>query len=118
MIKVWKQYTSDLDRAYPMYALSVFQTNDVSTTFDIVELLPDFIKSQLIEINSACGVDGLTPRKLSLYTSDGANFLLNYPRPFTQDLIDYLTRNINVAAFELIGEKTKYSRLQRMLDNV
>lgn len=115
---VWQNYRSDLGRAYPMYALSIFQTNDVDSSVNPIDLLPTAIQALAIEVKYPCGVSGITPRQLSLWASDGANFTLTYPVPFDENLAQYLTANIDVAAWEFIGEKIKYGRLRRLLDNV
>ena len=113
---VWRDYKTDLDRVYPMFALSIRQLNDVPSDIDPVSLLPEAIASQLIENKYPCGVEGLTPRYLILWDSNGAQWRLNYPQPFSQNLFDFLTLNLNVAAFEFVGERLKYGRLRRMLD--
>lgn len=118
MIKVWQNYTSDLGRAYPMFALSVTQVNDVDTNLNPINLLPPAIRDRRIEVKNACAVNLLTPRSLILWTSDGAQFQITYPQPFSQALFDYLTLNVNVAAFEFVGERLRYGRLRRLLDNV
>ncbi len=118
MVQVWRSYVSDLGRAYPMFALSVEQLNDVGTTQNAIALLPPSILTNLLEVNNPCGVDGLTPRSLFIYASDGALFSISYPLPFTQALFDYLTVNSAVAAFEFVGERLKYGRLRRLLENV
>lgn len=114
---VWRSYTSDLGRVYPMLALSTRQINDVSSDINSVELLPIQIQAFLLDV-TPCAVDGLTPRFLILWSTDGAQFQLNYPQPFSQNLVDFLTFNLNVTAFEFVGEKLKYGRLRRMLNNV
>ena len=118
MARVWKSYISDGSRIYPIFGLSVRQLNDVPSDTNPVELLPKSIRNQLIEVKYPCGVQGLTPRYLILCASDGGQFQLSYPQPFTQNLYDFLTLNTNVAAFEFVGERLKYGRLKRMLDNV
>lgn len=118
MALVWRSYLTDLGRAYPMYALSSQQVNDVSTNINPLDLLPPGILGNLIEVNNSCGVGGLTPRYLSLFAIDGAQFRVSYPQPFSQDLFDYLTLNTQVQAFEFVGERIKYGRLRRMLENV
>lgn len=115
---VWRGYKTDLDRVYPMFALSSVQLNDVLSNIDPVSLLPEAIASQLIENKHPCGVDGLTPRYLIFWDKNGASFKLNYPQPFSQNLFDFLTLNTDVAAFEFVGERLKYGRLKRLLDNV
>ena len=115
---VWQGYRTDLDRTYPMFALSLSQLNNVSSNIDPVSLLPQAIASQLIENKYPCGVEGLTPRYLILWDSNGAQWRLNYPQPFSQNLFDFLTLNTSVAAFEFVGERLKYGRLKRLLDYV
>ena len=90
---VWQNYLTDLGRAYPMYVLSAQQINDIDTNINPVDLLPPAILANLIDVQHPCGVDLLTPRYLVLYTIDGAQFKLNYPQPFSQNLFDYLTLN-------------------------
>ena len=118
MVGVWQNYSSDLDRAYPMFALSSRQVNDISTNLNPLDLLPPAIRNKAIEVKNACAVSLLTPRSLILWTSDGAQFQITYPQPFSQALFDYLTLNTNVSAFEFVGECLKYGRLRRLLDNV
>ena len=115
---VWRSYLTDLGRAYPMYALSLLQVNDIPTNINPVDLLPPVISANLIDVKYPCGVGLLTPRYLVLYANDGAQFELTYPQPFSQNLFDYLTLNLNVTAFEFVGEKIKHGRLRRMLENV
>lgn len=118
MVLCWRSYQTDLDRAYPMFALSVRQINEVVSEFNPIDNLPPFINQLLIEVNNPCGVGGLTPRQLILFASDGGQFSLSYFQPFDQALFDYLTANTAVAAFEFIGERLKYGRLRRLLENV
>lgn len=118
MVQVWRAYSTDLGRVYPMYALQIQQINDVSTLVNAVDLLPNAIASELIEVNNPCSVSGLTARKIALFTSDGARLVINYPRPFSQNLADYLTATTAITAWELIGERIVDGRLRRMLDNV
>ncbi|NJO99188.1 MAG: hypothetical protein HC775_16730 [Hyellaceae cyanobacterium CSU_1_1] len=118
MAKVWRSYRTDQGRVYPIYPLSVAQINDVTSTVDAIDLLPTTIATEIIEVQHPCAVSGLTPRKIALFTSDGARFLINYPLPFSQNLANYLTATIAVTAWELIGERIVYGRLMRMLDNV
>lgn len=118
MVQVWRAYATDLGRIYPMYPLSLQQINDVSSSVNALDLLPNAIGSELIEVNNPCSVSGLTARKIALFTSDGARFLINYPRPFSQNLADYLTANLAITAWEFIGERIVDGRLRRMLDNV
>lgn len=118
MVLCWRSYQTDLDRAYPMFALSLSQTNEVVSEFNPLSNLPNSVSQLLIEISNPCGVGGLTPRQLALFASDGGQFLLSYPQPFDLALFDYLTANTAVAAFEFIGERLKYGRLRRLLENV
>lgn len=118
MIQVWRNYFTDLNRAYPMYALSREQINDTSTNIDPIDLLPPAILTNLIKVKYPCAVRELTPRQLVLFAADGGQFRLNYPLPFTQALSDYLTANTSVQAFEFVGERIRYGRLRRMLENV
>ena len=129
---VWQNYRTDLGRAYPMFVLSArfrnslpelsanssFQLNDSNSNINPLDLLPESIVVQLIEVEHPCAVEGLTPRYLILWASDGGQFQLNYPQPFSQNLYEFLTLNTNVAAFEFVGERLKYGRLKRLLDNV
>lgn len=115
---VWRAYRTDLGRSYPMYALTFFQVNDIPSDLDVLNLLPPAIQTQLIEVKYPCGVQMLTPRTLTLFTSDGGQFRLNFPLPFDQGLFDFLTANTDVAAFEFTGERLKYGRLRRILENV
>ena len=116
---VWQQYQSDLGRAYPMYALSIRQVNDVpSNTTNVINLLPPAIRTRAIEVKNGCAVSLMTGRKLVLWTSEGAQLELTYPQPFSQALFDFLTLNTNVSAFEFVGERLRYGRLRRLLDNV
>jgi hypothetical protein len=117
MVLVWQAYQSDLDRVYPMFALSINQTNDVTTAINPLDLLPNYVKDSLIEIGSPCAVAGLTPRKLALWLSDGAQFSLNYPVPFSAQLAQDLTATISIVAWEFVGERLKYGRLRKILDN-
>ncbi len=115
---VWRNYITDLGRSYPMYALTFFQVNDVPSDLDILSLLPPAVQDELIEVKYPCGVEMLTARTLTLFTSDGGQFRLNFPRPFDQGLFDNLTANLDVAAFEFSGERLRYGRLRRILENV
>ena len=118
MVKTYLTYQSDLARVYPMFALSVQQINDVPTDIDPVDLMPPVILANLIDISNPCAVAGLTPRKLALWLSDGAQFLLTYPQPFSDQLAVYLTASVQITAWEFIGERLKYGRLRKILDNV
>jgi len=118
MALVWKNYLTDLGRAYPFYALSLGQINDVPSDIDPIQLLPTAIAESLIELKNICSVPGLTPRVLILWTTEGAQFRLTYPVPFSEDLADLLTNNLQVQAFEFVGERIKDGRLRRMLPNV
>lgn len=115
---VWRSYQTDLDRAYPFFALSVQQVNDVSTNINPLDLLPTAILGNLIDIQNPCAVPGLTPRYLSLFTSDGAQFTITYPQPFDNSLAQFLTDNLDIAAWEFVGERIKYGRLRKLLNNV
>lgn len=115
---VWQGYRTDLDKAYPMFALSLNRLNDVPSNIDPISLLPEAIASGLIENKYPCSVNGLTPRYLIIWDSLGAQFQLSYPQPFSQNLFDFLTLNTDVAAFEFVGERLKYGRLKRLLDFV
>ena len=118
MVQVWQSYRTDLGRAYPFFALSVQQVNDVSTTINPIDLLPTAILENLIDLKTPCAVPGLTPRYLSLFASDGARFMITYPQPFDNSLAQFLTDNLEVAAWEFVGERLKYGRLRKLLDNV
>ena len=118
MVLAWRSYQSDLGRAYPMLALYVAQLNDVSSNINPTDLLPPLVTDNLLVVGNTCGVDGLTLRSIVLWSSDGAMFAVNYPKPFDLTLFNYLTEKLEVAAFEFIGEKLKYGRLKRLLDNV
>jgi hypothetical protein len=117
MVSAWRSYQTDLERAYPMFALSINQVNDVPTDIDPVALLPVYVLDNLVDIQYPCGVAGLTPRKLALWLSDGAQFLLSYPVPFDLELAQFLTNTIAIVAWEFIGERLKYGRLKKILDN-
>jgi hypothetical protein len=117
MVLVWQAYATDLDRVYPFFALSINQINDVTTDINPIDLLPNYVQDRLIEIVLPCAVAGLTPRKLALWLSDGAQFLINYPVPFSAQLAQDLTSTIDIAAWEFIGERLKYGRLRKILDN-
>ena len=118
MVLVWRSYQSDLGRAYPFFALSARQVNDVSTTINPMDLLPTAILGDLIDVRNPCAVSGLTPRYLSLFASDGAQFTITYPQPFDNSLAQFLTNNLDVAAWEFVGERIKYGRLRKLLNNV
>lgn len=118
MVLVWKSYQTDLGRSYPFLALGVRQVNDVSTSFNAVDLLPLSAFNTLIDVGNSCGVPGLTPRYLSLFASDGAQFLISYPTPFDNSLAQFLTSNVDIAAWEFVGERLRYGRLRKLLDNV
>ena len=118
MVQAFLAYQSDLARVYPMFALSVEQINDIPTDINPVDLLPQIASTNLIDISNPCAVAGLTPRKLALWLSDGAQFLLTYPQPFSNQLADYLTASVEITAWEFIGERLKYGRLRKILDNV
>ena len=81
-------------------------------------MLPNLDLLELVEVKYPCSVQALTPRMIKIFASDEAQFLISYWQPFNQALFDHLTASIQVRAFEFIGERIKYSRLQRMLDNV
>lgn len=118
MVQVWNNYLTDLGRAYPMYALAVSQINDVDSSFNPLDLLPPGVLTNLIKVKNSCPVTLLTPRSLLLFATDGGQFRINYPVPFDRTLFDFLTLNTDVQAFEFVGERIKYGRLWRMLENV
>ena len=118
MVQVWTSYISDLGRSYPMTSIQIAQSNDIPTDINPIDLLPDAVKGQIKRVRNSCGVGGLTPRQLSLWTTDGAQFLISYPQPFSDTLGDYLTAHSDIQAWEFIGERIRYGRLRRMLDNV
>lgn len=111
-------YRSDLGRIYPMFALNVEQVNDVTTNINVFEELPAAFNNQVRRVRTTCAVPGLTPRMLILWVSDGSQFRLTYPQPFSENLADYLTANTQIQAFEFVGERIKDGRLRRMLPNV
>ena len=98
--------------------MSVRQLNEVSTDIDPISLLPVADEFNTKEVKNSCAVPGLTPRSIIIYGSDDAQFLLTYPRPYSQNLYDHLASQLQIRAFELVGERIKYSRLKRMLGNV
>lgn len=118
MVLVWNSYQTDLGRAYPFFALSTRQVNDVSTNFAPLDLLPPTVLNDVIDNRNPCAVGGLTPRYLSLFASDGAQFRVTYPQPFDQTLAQFLTSNLDIAAWEFVGERIRHGRLRRMLENV
>lgn len=115
---VWQNYLTDLGRAYPLFPLSITQVTNVDTNINPVDLLPTAITAEVRRVRNSCPVPGLTPRQLLLYTSDRAQFRLTFPVPFSQTISDYLVASVQVVAFEFIGEKIRYGRLQKMIDNV
>lgn len=117
MVKVWQAYFTDLGRVYPMFALSINQINDVPTDINPIDLLPNYVKNNLIEIGLPCAVAGLTPRKLALWLSNGTQLSLNYPVPFSAELAQSLNLTLDIVAWEFIGERLKYGRLRKILDN-
>jgi hypothetical protein len=117
MAQVWIAYQTDLGRVYPMFALSINQISDVATEINPIDLLPPSVLNDLIEIGQPCAVAGLTPRKLALWLRDGAQFLINYPVPFSEQLAGSLTSSLEIVAWEFIGERLKYGRLRKILDN-
>ena len=117
MVQAFLAYQSDLARVYPMFALGVEIVNDIPTDINPVDLLPQAIATNLIDISNPCAVAGLTPRKLALWLSDGAQFKLTYPQPFSNQLAVYLTASVEIAAWEFVGERLKYGRLRKLLDN-
>ncbi len=117
MAQVWIAYRTDLGRVYPMFALSINQINDVATEINPIDLLPPSVLNDLIVISNPCAVAGLTPRKLALWLRDGAQFLLTYPQPFSDQLAVYLTTSVQITAWEFVGERLKYGRLRKLLDN-
>lgn len=118
MSLAWQSYISDLGRTYPMFAVSVGQINDVPSNVNALGLIPESVSSTAIDLKYPCAVDQLTPRYLILWASDGGQFQLSYPQPFSLNLYDFLTLNVSVAAFEFVGERLRYGRLKRLLDNV
>lgn len=115
---IWQQYTTDMGRVYPFLSLSAVVENNQSTNFNVLDFLPNNDLSSLVDHKHSCLVKGLTPRKIRIFTTDGAQLLFNYYQPFNQVLEDYLINNLDVVAYEWIGEKIKYGRLKRMLENV
>lgn len=101
-----------------MFVLNVGQVNDIDSSINPIDLLPPAITDSLRQVRNTCAVSGLTPRVLILWTTEGAQFRLTYPVPFSEDLADLLTNNLQVQAFEFVGERIKDGRLRRMLPNV
>lgn len=118
MVLVWQIYYSDLGRAYPIYALSVQQISEAESQVNVLNVIPDSIIVKAIEVKYPCNVPQLTPRKLILWLSDGTQYSLSYPEPFTNELAEHLTANPIVQAWQFVGEKIKYGRLARMLERV
>lgn len=115
---VWRSYTTDLGRAYPMFALGIIQENQITTNINPLDLLPSSDLTQIINIPTGCIVSGLNPRKIRIFAADGAQFLLNYYQPFTLSLENHLVSITDVIAYEWIGERIQYGRLKRLLENV
>ena len=118
MALVWQNYQTDLGRSYPMFSLAVGQINDVPSNINPVDLLPPAVTNSLLRVRTSCAVNGLTPRVLILYLTDGAQYRLTYPQPFSENLADYLTANLQIQAWEFVGERLKDGRLRKMLGNV
>ncbi len=118
MVQVWQNYQTDLGRAYPFFALSTRQINEVNTSINPIDLLPTAILSNLLDVRYPCAVSGLTPRYLLLFANDGAQFTVTYPTPFDDSLAQFLTNSLELVAWEFVGERLRYGRLRKLLDNV
>lgn len=115
MVLVWRDYRTDIGNTYPFLPLSVRQLNQVSTDIEPLNLLTVADAQNIIEIDKACSVPGLSSRQIIIFASDDAIFAIDYYRPFNQTLYNQLSSSLQVRAFEFVGEKIKYSRLRRMI---
>ena len=115
---VWQSYTTDMGRAYPMFPILFRQENETSSNLNIFALLPESDRRTVLDVKHSCRVGGLTGRQIKIFAADGARYSLTYYQPFNRTLENYLTNNLNVVAYEWIGERLKYGRLHRMLENV
>lgn len=118
MVLVWRSYRTDLGRVYPLYPFAVGQANDTVSDIDPLTFLPSTVTADLVEQNNSCPVAGLAARILSIWDKNGANWRINYPVPFNENLANALTTNLDIQAWEFIGERVTWGRLKRMLGNV
>lgn len=116
MTFAWLNYQTDTGFNYPFVPLNVFQISDISSEDSPLLLLPIDDVKNATQIDSFCNVPGLTYRKIKLFLSDESVYEINYYKPFSENLFDWLSSSIKVRAFELTGETIKYSRLRKMLD--
>lgn len=116
MTKVWRNYITDTNYNYSFVPVNIRQISELNRDVSPLLVLPQNDIDNSVEIDSSCNVPGLTYRKIRLFFSDESIYEINYYRPFTQDLFNWLSNSISVRAFELIGEQIRYSRLIKMLN--
>ena len=116
MVKVWSNYITDTNYNYPFVSVNTTQISNISREESPLLILPDNDIKASTEIDTSCNVPQLTYRKIRFFFSDESIYEINYYKPFSQDLFNWLTNSISVRAFEFIGEQIKYSRLRKMLD--
>ena len=116
MVQVWSNYLTDTNYNYPFVPINIKRIGDISREDSPLLILPnnDFLTSA--DIKTPCNVPQLTYRKIRFFFSDESVYEINYYRPFSANLFDYLSASISVRAFEFIGESIKYSRLIKMLN--
>jgi hypothetical protein len=116
MTQIWSNYVTDTGYNYPFIPVSIKQISEINRDESPLLILPISDKQLAINLDSACAVPQLTPRKIKLYFSDDSIYEINYPRVFSRDLFNHLSASLSVRAFEFIGETIKYSRLIKMLN--
>lgn len=116
MVLAWSNYITDTNYNYPFVPVNIRQISDLNRDDSpVLVLLPDDINNS-IDIDITCDVPQLTYRRIRFFFSDESIYEINYYRPFSRALFDYLSSSISVRAFEFIGEQIKYSRLRKMLN--
>lgn len=118
MASLWQQYRTDTGAIFPFVPLGIVQLNEgeIVSNFSPLSALPPDDLNGIVELETACNVPDMTYRQIILYASDGGQFRINYYLPFSDTLFARLSGIIALQAFELIGERIRYSRLKRIIN--
>lgn len=112
-MRVWTTYTTDLGKAYSLVPAIVTELEGSTGNTDPISLFPDL--NLLQDVRLSCSVPDLSYRYVRLFLADGGRYEVIYPLPFNQYFLDSLSNSLAIQAFELVGERIKYSRLKRFL---
>lgn len=116
MVLTWSNYLTDTGYNYPFIPVNIRQISTINRDNSPLLVLPNNDILVSTELDTSCDVPQLTYRKIKFFFSDESIYEINYYRPFTRELFNWLSNSISVRAFEFIGEQIKYSRLIKMLN--